>query len=32
MSEPLFRQEVLDANKSKSIGSVAIYCPPGAGW
>lgn len=28
MSEPLFRQEVLDANKSKSIGSVAIYCPP----
>lgn len=28
MSEPLFRQEVLDANKSKSIGTVAIYCPP----
>ncbi|ELH8609766.1 HlyD family efflux transporter periplasmic adaptor subunit [Enterobacter asburiae] len=28
MSESLFRQEALDANKSKSIGSVALYCPP----
>lgn len=28
MSESLFRKEALDANKTKSIGSVALYCPP----
>lgn len=28
MSDSLFRQEALDANKSKLIGSVALYCPP----
>lgn len=28
MSESLFRKEALEANKSKSIGSVALYCPP----
>ena len=28
MSDSLFRKEALDANKTKSIGSVALYCPP----
>lgn len=28
MNEPLFRPEVVDANKSKMIGTVAIYSPP----
>lgn len=28
MNEPLFRPEVVDANKSKMIGAVAIYSPP----
>ncbi|MBK4715102.1 MULTISPECIES: HlyD family secretion protein [Tenebrionibacter/Tenebrionicola group] len=28
MSESLFRKEALEANKSKAIGSVALYCPP----
>lgn len=28
MNEPLFRPEVVDANKSKIIGTVAIYSPP----
>lgn len=28
MSESLFRQEVMDAEKNKMAGSVAIYCPP----
>ncbi|NDJ55751.1 HlyD family efflux transporter periplasmic adaptor subunit [Enterobacteriaceae bacterium 4M9] len=28
MSESLFRKEALEANKTKAIGSVALYCPP----
>lgn len=28
MDEPLFRPEVVDANKSSSIGTVALYSPP----
>ncbi|TFZ50992.1 HlyD family efflux transporter periplasmic adaptor subunit [Serratia proteamaculans] len=28
MSESLFRQEVMDAEKNKMAGSVAVYCPP----
>lgn len=28
MNEPLFRPEVVDASKSKMIGTVAIYSPP----
>ncbi|CBG87153.1 HlyD family secretion protein [Citrobacter rodentium] len=28
MSNSLFRKEALEANKAKSIGSVALYCPP----
>lgn len=28
MSEPLFRQEALDASKTTMIGTVALYCPP----
>jgi membrane fusion protein len=28
MSNSLFRKEALEANKTKSIGSVALYCPP----
>jgi len=28
MTESLFRKEALEANKSKLIGSVALYCPP----
>lgn len=27
-TESLFRQEALDANKSKLMGAVALYCPP----
>lgn len=28
MSEKLFRDEALEANRSKAIGKVALYCPP----
>nr|WP_154324387.1 HlyD family efflux transporter periplasmic adaptor subunit [Pantoea sp. 201603H] len=28
MPNSLFRKEALEANKTKSIGSVALYCPP----
>ena len=28
MSESLFRQEALEANKTTMIGTVALYCPP----
>ncbi|MFK8259598.1 HlyD family secretion protein [Erwinia sp. AnSW2-5] len=28
MSESLFRKEALESNKTKMIGSVALYCPP----
>lgn len=28
MSESLFRQEALEANKTSMIGTVALYCPP----
>lgn len=28
MNEPLFRKEALESNKTKMIGSVALYCPP----
>lgn len=28
MSESLFRQEALEANKTTAIGTVALYCPP----
>ena len=31
MSESLFRQEALEANKTTMIGTVALYCPPCAG-
>ncbi|MEX1843604.1 HlyD family secretion protein [Enterobacter cloacae] len=28
MTDSLFRQEVMDAEKNKMAGSVAVYCPP----
>lgn len=28
MNESLFRKEALDSNKTKMVGSVALYCPP----
>lgn len=31
MNHDLFRKESLDANKTKVLGPVALYCPPSAG-
>ncbi|MGE9551277.1 HlyD family secretion protein [Erwinia amylovora] len=28
MSDKLFRDEALEANRSKAVGKVALYCPP----